>query len=65
MAILSYVYSQELRDETKDWTKKIVKCVQDKMDAMNYKFYDSRRHFDQGCKRPTSYENTSCFSNVF
>ena len=50
VAILSYVYSLDLKENTKNNTKKIVKCIQEKMEEMNYKFYDSHRDFDQGCK---------------
>lgn len=50
VAILSYVYSTELEESTRKKTKKIVKCIQEKMEEMNYRFYDSHRDFDQGCK---------------
>ena len=50
VAILSYVYSDELNDRTREQTKKIVKCIQEKMEDMDYKFYDSHKDFEQGCK---------------
>ena len=56
VAILSYVYSNDMPEVTRERTRKIVHCVQEKMKDMNYSFYDSHRDFDQGCKRSTYFK---------
>jgi len=50
VATISYVYSNKLPETTRERTRKIVKCIQEKMKELDYTFYDSYKYFDQGCK---------------
>jgi len=66
VAILSYIFSNDSETEslkstlsksekksgknTFEQTKKIVKCIQEKMKDLKYSFYDSHMDFQQGCE---------------
>ena len=58
-------FFEEISDTTREQTKKIVKCIRQKMEEMHYKFYDSHSDFNAGSKSTTSYESSLSFIKNF